>query len=263
MPIAPVTDWGTALITSAAAAIALLLAGIPKIIGFALILIIGWFIASAVAGVVSRVLKAVNFDDLAERSGLGDFIRRAGIRLTPSRMLGEVAKWFIRLIALTVAFDALGLPAVSDVLRSLLLFLPNVVVALVVLVLGGLAAKALGALVRGAVSESGVGNANMLAVIAQGAVWAFAIVVAVNQIGIASILINTLFMAVTFALAGAFALAFGLGGRDTAAKIVDNWYSQAGEMTQKTKQLAQTAGRQVERSEDMAARGGNGRQSRP
>ena len=140
--------------------------------------------------------------------------------------IANLAKWFIRLTVLVSAFDALGLPAVSQVLEQLLMWLPNLVVALVVLVLAGLAANALAGLVRGATAESGLGNPDLLANIARIAVWAFAIVVAVNQIGIATALVNTLFMATVGAIALALGLSFGLGGRDTAAQIVRGWYER-------------------------------------
>jgi hypothetical protein len=137
-----------------------------------------------------------------------------------------------------VAFDALGLPAVSDVLRQLLLWLPNVVVALVVLVIGGLAASALSNVVRGAAAKSSLGDPDVLAKVASGLIWAFAIVVAVNQIGIATALVNTLFMAVVGAIALALGLAFGLGGRDTAAEIVRGWYQKGRENQDKLARAA-------------------------
>jgi hypothetical protein len=151
----------------------------------------------------------------------------------------------VRLIALVVAFDALGLPAVSDVLRQLLLWLPNVIVALVVLVIGGLAARALSNVVRGAANEAGLSNADFLAKIASVVVWTFAVVVSVNQIGIATELVNTLFMAVVGALALALGLAFGLGGRETAAEIVRHWYSKA---QQKSGDIAQVASNLADRA---------------
>ena len=109
--------------------------------------------------------------------------RRASTRIN-LRFL-NIAKWFIRLIALVVAFDALGLLAVLDVLRQLLLWLPNLVVAMVVLVVAGLLATALGKIVRGASAQAGFTNPDTLATVAKVAVWGFAIVVALNQIGIA------------------------------------------------------------------------------
>jgi hypothetical protein len=243
MPV-QVTDWSDAMITSFAAAMALLLSAIPKIIGFALIVIAGWFVASLIEKGLAAVLRGIRFNELSERAGLADFVRKMGMDTDPAGMIGLVVKWFVRLIALVVAFDALGLPAVSEVLRQLLLWLPNVVVALVVLVIGGLAARALSNVVRGTASEAGLSNANFLAKLASMVVWAFAIVVAVNQIGIATELVNTLFMAVVGALALGVGLAFGLGGRETAAEILNSWYSKAQEKVEVQK-LAKTAKEQV------------------
>jgi hypothetical protein len=233
-----ITDWGAAMMTSLAAAMALFFSAIPKILGFAVIIIVGWVLASLVERGVAAILRAVRFNDLATRSGLADFVNKMGTGTDSSGMIALVVKWFIRLIALVVAFDALGLPAVSDVLRQLLLWLPNVVVALVVLVIGGLAARALSNLVRGAAAEGGLGNPDFLAKLASVMVWAFAIVVAVNQIGIATALVNTLFMAFVGALALGVGLSFGLGGKDTAAEIVRNWYAKA---RQKSLQLERSS----------------------
>lgn len=240
-----VTEWSDAMFTSLAAAMALLFSAVPKIIGFVLIIVAGWFIASLIERGLAAVLRSIKFNELSERAGLSDFVRRMGMNTDAAGMIGLVVKWFVRLIALVVAFDALGLPAVSDVLRQLLLWLPNVVVALVVLVIGGLAARALSNVVRGAGSEAGLSNANFLAKTAAVVVWAFAIVVAVNQLGIATELVNTLFMAIVGALALGLGLAFGLGGKDTAGEIVRNWYEKAQEKSGEMKQLAQNMGEQA------------------
>lgn len=221
-----ITEWSTAMMTSLAAAMALFFSGIPKILGFAIIIIVGWIVASLAEKAIAAVLRTIKFNDLAQRSGFSSFVLKMGTDTDSSGMIGAVVKWFVRLVALVVAFDALGLPAVSDVLRQLLLWLPNVVVALVVLVIAGLAAGALSSIVRGAATEGGLQNPEFLAKLASGVIWAFGVVVAVNQIGIATTLINTLFMAVVGALALALGLAFGLGGRDTASQIVREWYGQ-------------------------------------
>lgn len=254
MPITPVTDSGDAMVASFAGAMALIVAAIPKILAFALILLIGWFLATLVEKVVAGILRTVHFNNLARRSGFADFVQRLGIETDASGFIGEVAKWFVRLIALVVAFDALGLPAVSDVLRQLLLWLPNLVVAVVMLVIGGLAANALANLVRASTSKAGFSNPNAIAKVAQVAVWAFAIVVAVNQLGIAQTLVNTLFMAVVGAMALAAGLAFGLGGRDTAAEIVRNVYQRSRENAPKIARAANEAG---DLAEDEASRLGS------
>ena len=213
----PVRDWGDAVLLSISQAMALFLAAIPKIIGFVIILAIGWMVASLVAKGAAALLRTVRFNDMAQKSGFAGFVRNTGVQTDSAGFIADIAKWFVRLIALVVAFDALGLPAVSDVLRQLLLWLPNLAVAIVVLIIGGLAANTLAGLVRGATAEADLGNPGLLANIARVAVWAFAIVVAVNQIGIARELVNTLFMATVGAAALALGLAFGIGGKDTAS----------------------------------------------
>lgn len=242
-----VTEWSDAMFTSLAAALALFFSAVPKIIGFLLIIIVGWFVASLVERGLAALLRGIRFNELSERAGLSDFVRKMGMTTDAAGMIGLVVKWFVRLIALVVAFDALGLPAVSDVLRQLLLWLPNVVVAVVVLVIGGLAARALGNVVRGAANEAGLSNANFLSKSAATVVWAFAIVVAVNQLGIATELVNTLFMAVVGALALALGLAFGLGGRETAGEILRKWYAKAQERSGEMRELAENVGDRMQR----------------
>lgn len=249
MPIgATFQTWSEAMMTSLGSALALLLAAIPRIIGFAIILIIGWFIASLIQRAVAGLARTVHFNNLARRSGFADFVQRMGIDTDASGFLGQLAKWFVRLIALIVAFDALGLPVVSGVLRQLLLWLPNVVVALVVLVIGGIAANGLANLVRASTSEAGFSKPELIAKIARVIVWAFAIIVAVDQIGIAETLVNTLFMAVVFAAALAFGLAFGLGGRDTAGEVVRRAYQRTREAAPRIERAA-AAGNEIAANE--------------
>ncbi|MDQ3189458.1 MAG: small-conductance mechanosensitive ion channel [Pseudomonadota bacterium] len=244
MPVV-VNDWSEAMMTSLAGAMAMFFSAIPRVIGFVLIVVIGWFIASLIGKGISALLHAVNFNGLAERAGFASFVKKMGVKTDASGFLAEIGKWFIRLIVLVVAFDALGLPAVSDVLRQLLLWLPNLVVAMVVLIIGGLVAKAASSLVRGATSEAGFDNPERLAKIAGAMVWAFAIVIAVNQIGIAATLVNTLFMGFIGALALALGLAFGLGGRETAAEIVQNWYEKGKEAAPKVGEATDRAAERV------------------
>ena len=240
-----IEDWGDAIRVAVADALSLFLGAIPKVLGFAIILIVGWLVAGALSGLVGKILREVKFNDLADKSGLTGFVHNMGVQTDASGFIAQVVKWFIRLIVLVVAFDALGLPAVSEVLQSLLLWLPNLIVALVILVIAGLAANALSGLVRGAAAEADLGNPNLLAAIAKGAVWAFAIIAAVNQVGIAATLVNTLFMGLVGALALAIGLSFGLGGRDTAALIVQRWYEKGQQLGPKVQQAAESAQRQA------------------
>lgn len=237
-----ITNWSDAMIASLAGAASMFFAAVPRLIGFAIILIVGWIIASLIEKALAALLRAVRFNILAERSGLAGFIQKSNMKDDAAGTIGLIAKWFVRLIALVVAFDALGLLAVSEILHQLLMWLPNLVVALVVLVIGGIAANALGNVVLGAATEGEVERPDFLAKIARYAVWAFAIMVAINQVGIATSLLNILLMAAAGAVALALGLSFGLGGRDTAAMIVRRWY-----------QRGQANAPQIRRAADAAA----------
>jgi hypothetical protein len=219
-----ITSWSNSLMASLSTALALLFAAVPKVLGFLIILGIGWLIASLVEKLLVAVLHALHVDGFAERAGLQGMVRAIGRE--PSGMLGAIIKWFVRLIVLVAAFDALGVPAVAQVFNQLLLWVPNLAVALVVLVIGGIAANALADVVHRASARARLENPEILSLTARWTVWAFAVLVAVNQIGVASTLVDILFLAVVGAVALALGLAFGLGGRDTAGTIVREAYER-------------------------------------
>src|SRR5688572_30459093 len=181
------------MIASFRDAFSMILSAIPRILAFIIIVAVGWFVSSLLARGVTGLLRAIRFEELMERSGLADFTAKMGTGVDSVGIVAGVVKWIVRVVVLLVAFDALGLPAVSDVMRQFLLWLPNLVVAIFVLFIGGIAARALGNIVRGATAEGGFANPETLANIARTAVWAFAVVVAINQLGIATNLINTMF----------------------------------------------------------------------
>jgi small-conductance mechanosensitive channel len=224
-----------ALVASFHDAFSMILSAIPRILGFIIIVAIGWFVSSMLARGVTRLLRAIRFDELMQKSGLADFMAKMGTGTDSAGIVSGLVKWLVRIVVLLVAFDVLGLPAVSDVMRQLLLWLPNLVVAIFVLFIGGIAARTLGNIVRGATAEGGFTNPETLSNVVRTAVWAFAIVVAINQLGIATNLINTLFTGFVGALAIALGLSFGLGGRDLASRTLENWYDQAQEAKPKRK----------------------------
>ena len=251
-----VSDWSEAMLTSLAGAMAMFFSAIPKVIAFAVILVVGWFIAGLIARGAAALLRGVHFNDLAERSGFGAFVRNIGVKTDCAGFLAMVAKWFIRLIVLVVAFDALGLPAVSDVLRQLLLWLPNLAVGIVVLVIGGLIANAAAGLVRGATASAGFRHPDLIANMVRASVWVFAVIIAVNQIGIAQTLVNTLFMGAVALAVVALGLSFGLGGREVAAKLLNRWYEEGQDKASKIADAAGKAGQQASEQAALVGKGG-------
>ncbi|HKC91004.1 MAG TPA: small-conductance mechanosensitive ion channel, partial [Candidatus Limnocylindria bacterium] len=138
-----------------------------------------------------------------------------------------LVKWYVRLVFLLLAANAVGLTAVSGIVNQVLAFIPNLLVAILILGVFSWLATTTKNLVVGAVESAGMSNASMLGTLTFVAVLAFGIIAAANQIGIAATLVNTLFIGVVGALALAFGLAFGLGGRDEAAQLLAGWRGQA------------------------------------
>jgi hypothetical protein len=227
---------GTSIRASFGQAIGATLTWLPRLLAFIVILLVGWIVSSLLARLVSTVLRALKFNEAMARLGVGEFLGRMRPGLTASTLVAGTVKWIVRFIVLLVAFDALGLPAISDVLRQFLIWLPNLVVAIAVLVLAGIGARALGDVVRGTTSEAGFRNPNTLANVAKTAVWIFAVVIAVNQVGIAETLVNTLFTGAVAALALASGLAFGMGGRDLANRKLQDWYDEGSESADRLRQ---------------------------
>jgi hypothetical protein len=193
---------------------------LPRLIVFAIALAVGWAISSLLARGTIATLTALRFDEMARRSGLARFIQHMGVRQSPTDAVANAARWLVRLMTLVVALDVLGLPAGSGVLHQLLLWLPNLAVGLVALVIGGVAAAALSRLVRGGAAVAGLPNPQVLATATSVAVWAFAIVLAVSQLGIATSVVDLGLVGVVGGMALAAGLAFGWAGRERAAELL-------------------------------------------
>lgn len=213
-----IQDWGTAIFNALSNAVNLILTFIPRLIGFIVILLVGWIIAAVLEKAVTFLLRKVGFDRMSNRVGLTRFEQRMGVKMDTAGILGKIVFWFILLIFLVPAADALGLPAVSNVLNTLVAYIPNVFVAVLVLFLGVLAATFVADLVRGAVASANIGSPGIFAGIARWTIIGFAALVALEQLQITPTLINELFGAIVAAAAIAFGLAFGLGGQDAARR---------------------------------------------
>lgn len=236
---ATIDDWGDAVMVSATTALQNFLGFLPALIGALLILILGWVLAGLVAGLVERGLKAVGFERAAQSTGIAGFVEQAGSDWTASKIVAEVVKWSIRLIAIQAAASVLGLSQISDAINAVLLWLPNLVVAMVIIVVAALIANFVAGMVRGAATEMGFSSPALLANIARYAIIVFAFVAAVNQLGIAPTVVNTLFIGTVAATALAVGLAFGLGGRDVAARMTEGWYTSGRKAAERVRAYAE------------------------
>jgi small-conductance mechanosensitive channel len=204
-------------------ALSVFLSYIPQLIGAIVILIVGYIVAKVLQAVVGRVLQAIGFDGWMERGGIKQFFDRAETNQTPHSILGKLVFWFVFIIAITMAADALGIPQVSAVLGQLIAYIPNIIAAILILILAALLANFLSGVVRGATGSGLLGS------IARYAVIVYAIFAAITQLGIAVELTAPTFLIVLGAVALAAAIAFGIGGREVAGDIIEKAYNRGQE----------------------------------
>jgi hypothetical protein len=194
---------------------------LPSVLGALLVLILGWIVARWVRAIVIRVLKAVRFDQATQKAGIDDVLQQGGVRLTLSGVIGGLVYWLLMLVALLAAVDSLGLVVASEVLNRVALYIPNVVVAVLILTFGALFANLMRGIVGTYLVSANVSGASIISGTAQYAILLFAAAVALVQLGIGEELITSAFQIAFGAVCLALALAFGLGGRDWAARMIE------------------------------------------
>jgi hypothetical protein len=199
---------------------------LPELIGAIIIFVVGWIIARLVKMAMEKLLKLVRFDTATEKTGVNKFLKKGEIVKPSSEIVGTLVYWFIMILVLIASLDALGLPIVSDMLNSIFLYIPNVVAAIIVLVLGFLLGSLLSAVVRTTASNAGLKNADGLGKLSLYAIVFFSGAIALIQLGIGEEVVVSAFELAFGAAALALALAFGLGGRDVAAEYLKRWLEE-------------------------------------
>lgn len=196
---------------------------IPELIVALIIFVIGWIIASLLARAVEQVIAAVKLDSALRGAGVEATLTRAGFTLNSGRFLGALVKWFIIVVFLVASLDVLQLDQVTLFLRQVVLgYLPQVIVAVLIMLVAVVIAEAMRKLVVGSAKAAGIRSAGFLGAVTKWAIWIFALLAALLQLGIAVTFLQTLFTGVVVALSLAFGLAFGLGGQSTAARYLDH-----------------------------------------
>lgn len=193
---------------------------LPKIIAAFIIFVIGWVIAALVGKLVAKIVRAIKIDNALRGTEVERVVNRAGFTLNIARLLGGLVEWFIIVVAFVAAFDILGLVAVNQFLLSVLAYVPNIIVAVVILVIAAVVGEVLQKIVRGSAAAVGMKASTLAGTVTKWAVWIFAILSALLQLQIATPFLETLFTGVIVALALAFGLAFGLGGQQAASEVI-------------------------------------------
>ena len=193
---------------------------LPTLIGALLVFLLGLVIASVLGKVIERIVRAIRVDQAFEHMNISEKMKEHGVNISISTFLGKVVQWFLVLVFLMAATDILGLSQVTSFLNSIIVYLPNVIVATIILTIAFLLGNLVYVIVRSSTRAAGVMSATLLATIIKWAIVIFGVLAALIQLGIAVSLVNTIFIGLIAAISLAAGLAFGLGGREEAALIL-------------------------------------------
>lgn len=217
-----IQQWGDVFTSSLQGLWLGVVAFVPKLIFAIIIFIIGWAIGVVVARALAQVINALKVNKLFESIGAKSMLDRAGFRLDFGRFIGEIAKWFIVLVFLMASLDVLGLDQVNVFLREVVLgYLPRVFIAAILIVIATLLSDAIRRFVEGSAAAMGVRSARMAGTVAKWAIWIFVIIIVLSELGIAPAFMQILFTGIIAMLALAGGLAFGLGGKEAAARVIE------------------------------------------
>ena len=198
-----------------------ILAYLPILLGALIILIVGWIVAKVIRRAVDWLLKTVRFDTMADKTGISEVLRKGDLKITAREVVSGLVYWLSIIMVLVMTVDALGLPKSSDVLASLFAYIPKVIAALLVLVVAMFLASFVSGIVRTASGNANLPRPELIANISRWAIIIFAVTIAMEQLGIAPLLVGTAFNIILGGVVLALALAFGLGGKDAAARYLD------------------------------------------
>jgi len=204
-----------------------LVAFIPNLIVAIVIFIVGWLVGVGLGRVVAQIVNALRVDQALRATGLERVLSRAGFEMSSGKFLGFLVKWFFIVVFLVASLDVLHLTVVNLFISDVVLgYLPQVVVAVLILLVAAVVAEAVERLVTGSAKAASIRAAGFLGKVARYAIWVFALLAALAQLNVATAFMQTLFMGIVIAVSLAIGLAFGLGGQKAAERYIDNLSSQ-------------------------------------
>jgi hypothetical protein len=196
---------------------------LPKLIGAIVILVIGWLVAKLLQYVVVRGLKVIRFNAITEGAGLDDFLKKGGVRKNTIEVLGLLVYWLVILVTLLTTFNSLGLTIVSELFSRVTQFVPNVIVAVLILTIGLYVARFVSDSITAYTRNVGMQDAEMIGRLTHYAIAVFVVVIALGQMEIAPGILYPAFLILFGGVVLALSLAFGLGGQGWAADQIEKF----------------------------------------
>ncbi len=193
---------------------------LPRIVEGILILIVGWLVAKVISRLVGKIVEVIRLEHVLSTAGVKGFFQKAGIKLSIRGIFEEIVKWFILIAFFISAANAFGLPQVNGFLQDVLNYIPNVIIASIITIVGILIANFVADVAHGTTKATKTGSPQVVASITRYAVIIFTVFAALGQLGIGRGLLDSFFNNLGLALAAAFGLAFGLGGKEAAKELI-------------------------------------------
>jgi hypothetical protein len=221
---------------------------LPNLLGFLVILLVGYVVARVIKGVLTKVLDKVGLDRALHSGQTGQYVEKVSPDASPSRLIGSIAFWFIFLGAISIAVSALKIPALTTFVSAIYGYLPNVIAAVIIFVVAGAIAGAVATLVTKTMGDTPTGK--LVATIVPVLVMAIATFMILDQLEIAPAIVTITYAALLGSLGLGMALAFGLGGRETAAQLVSGAYDKGQEQKGQVKRDLRTGRDNAEQAVD-------------
>ena len=216
-------DWLTFVVVDPVKAMLIRIWGyIPAIAGAIVILIVGWLIAKLVEAVIIRVLKAIRLDTASDKVGVSNILAHGEIRLSLSELIGAIIYWIVILVVIATALGTLNLTVAADLISRLVDYIPNILGAIFILIVGAFVADFVATIVRTTAGNAGIKKAGLLAKMTKTVLVIFAVIIAIEQLKIASTLIVLAVNVILISIGIGIALAFGLGCKDIAGKFMQD-----------------------------------------
>lgn len=201
---------------------------IPSLGGAIVVFVVGWILAVALEKVTVRLLQALQIDKIFDQIGLMKAVHKAGMDWEFSGFIGWLVKWFLLIAFFLAAADILGWTAVADFLKDVLVYIPNIIVAALILLIAALLADFLEKIVKASMKAADFVAPNLVGIVVRWSIWIFAFIAIFDQLGIASSLVNTFFTGLVAMIALAGGLAFGLGGQGVAREWLEKFNKEVG-----------------------------------
>ena len=221
------TTWADVLSQSFQSLFYGLVAFIPNLVVAIVIFIVGWLVSVGLGRVVMQIINALRVDQALKSTGIERVLSRAGFGLNSGKFLGMLVQWFFIIVFLVASLDVLHLTTVNLFISDVVLgYLPQVIVAVLILLVAAVVANAAENVVTGSAKAASIPSAGFLGKVARYAIWIFAFLAALAQLNVATAFVQTLFTGIVIAVSLAIGLSFGLGGQASAARYLDRFQSE-------------------------------------